>query len=70
MANNEVLNYYVQRSKILDLIEPDLLRIKSTLDRIEETPWNLEEEKLKLYGDAARLIKLWERESGVLSTLL
>ncbi len=70
MTNNEVFNYYVQRSKILDLIEPDLSRLRETLNRIEENPWNSEEEELKLYSDAVRLIGIWERESGDFSTLL
>lgn len=68
--SNEVFNYYVQRSKILDLIEPNILRMKSAMDRLEDNPWNVEEEKLNVFNEAGRLVKLFERENGVLSTLL
>lgn len=61
---NEVYEYFVSRAKILDVIEPNLLRIKTIMDKMDDSPWNHHELKMQLIEEAGNLTRVWDKQNG------
>lgn len=63
-STSELLEYYVSRAKILDVIEPNINRLKSEVESMNDNPWNHEEGKLRILNEVENLLNMWERQTG------